>query len=175
MKISDVKTKWKQYQYVALVLGLGVVLLAWPKDETPEPIEEVADNGWSLQAVQAEMEQVLGCIDGVGQVQLMLSLDTEGTVTLAQDGQLSYSGDAQSPESYSRISEIIVVEQNGEERGLVTQQTYPVYRGALVVCEGGDNPTVRLAVTQGVAALTGLGTDRITVATWKSSFGGGTA
>ena len=45
---------------------------------------------------------------------------------------------------------------------VVTRTVYPTYRGALVVCQGGDRADVKLAVTE--AALTGLSADRITVA-----------
>ena len=47
---------------------------------------------------------------------------------------------------------------------VVTRTVYPTYRGALVVCQGGDRADVKLAVTEAVAALTGLSADRITVA-----------
>ena len=47
---------------------------------------------------------------------------------------------------------------------VVTRTVYPTYRGALVVCQGGDRAEVKLAVTEAVAALTGLSADRITVA-----------
>ena len=50
---------------------------------------------------------------------------------------------------------------------VVTQRRYPTYRGALVVCQGGDRPEVKLAVTEAVAALTGLSADRVTVAKWQ--------
>ena len=50
---------------------------------------------------------------------------------------------------------------------VVTRQQYPTYRGALVVCQGGDQADVRLAVTEAVAALTGLSSDRVTVAKWQ--------
>ena len=39
--------------------------------------------------------------------------------------------------------------------------------GAVVVCDGGDDAAVRLAVTQAVSAYTGLGSDRITVMKMK--------
>ena len=51
---------------------------------------------------------------------------------------------------------------------VVTRQVYPTYRGALVVCQGGDQAAVKLAVTEAVAALTGLTADCITVAKWQS-------
>ena len=50
------------------------------------------------------------------------------------------------------------------QAAVVTRTVYPTYRGALVVCQGGDRADVKLAVTEAVAALTGLSADRITVA-----------
>ena len=52
---------------------------------------------------------------------------------------------------------------------MVTQETYPQYRGALVVCEGGGNDAVRLQVIAAVSALTGLGSDRIAVVRWQDA------
>ena len=40
--------------------------------------------------------------------------------------------------------------------------------GAVVVCQGAGSSGVRLAVTEAVAALTGLPADRITVVQWNS-------
>jgi len=42
-----------------------------------------------------------------------------------------------------------------------------VYQGAVVVCQGADSSAVRLAVTEAVAALTGLSTEKITVVQWE--------
>ena len=52
---------------------------------------------------------------------------------------------------------------------VVTQEMYPQYRGALVVCEGGGNDAVRLQVISAVSALTGLGSDRIAVVRWQDN------
>ena len=51
---------------------------------------------------------------------------------------------------------------------MVTRSWDTTYRGALVVCQGGDQAAVRLAVTEAVMALTGLPADRITVVQWDS-------
>ena len=50
---------------------------------------------------------------------------------------------------------------------VVTEQTYPVYQGAVVVCQGAGDSGVHLAVVQAVSVLTGLGSDKITVVQWK--------
>ena len=43
----------------------------------------------------------------------------------------------------------------------------PVYLGAIIVCQGGDSPAVRLAVVEAVSNVTGIGSDRITVEKMK--------
>lgn len=45
--------------------------------------------------------------------------------------------------------------------------------GCVVVCEGADSPTVRLDVTNAVAAYTGLGSDRIRVYPMRITPAGG--
>ena len=97
----------------------------------------------------------------------MLTVDTDGTRQLAQDTELSYSGSTAAPEDYSRRSEAVVVDNGDGDQTVVIQTQYPTYRGALVVCQGGDRAEVKLAVTEAVAALTGLSADRITVAKWQ--------
>ena len=56
---------------------------------------------------------------------------------------------------------------SGYEDVVVTEQTYPVYQGAVVVCQGAGDSSVNLAVIQAVSVLTGLGSDKITVVQWK--------
>ena len=113
------------------------------------------------------MESILGAISGVGQVRVMLTLDTDGERQLAQDTELTYSGDTLAPSDYSRQSETVLVDAGSRDEVVVTQLLYPTYRGALVVCQGGDQAQVKLAVTEAVSALTGLSADRITVAKWQ--------
>ena len=51
----------------------------------------------------------------------------------------------------------------------VRKTRYPVYRGAVVVCEGAGSPSVELAIVQAVSRLTGLGSDKISVIKMKRS------
>ena len=49
----------------------------------------------------------------------------------------------------------------------VQSTVYPTYQGALVVCDGAERASVRLAVTQAVSSLTGLGSNKIAVVKMK--------
>lgn len=157
-----------KYKYVLLVAALGALLLLWPgekRTQTAPPEAEAVQTGVNVAETEAAMEEILGKIGGVGRVDVMLTLQSGGEKVLAQDSSLRYSGNVQSPDSYERSSRPVT-----EEGGVVvTRETYPQYRGALVVCEGGGNDAVRLQVVAAVSALTGLGSDRIAVVKWQGS------
>ena len=109
------------------------------------------------------MEAILSRIDGVGELELRLTVESTGQQEFAVDTELRYSGQTAAPDDYSRRSETVVVSGSGGDTPVVARNICPTYRGALVVCQGGGSAEVRLAVTQAVSALTGLSSDRITV------------
>ena len=74
---------------------------------------------------------------------------------LAQDGKQS--------DKESTSSTVVVSKGSGTEDAVVLQQIYPQYQGALVVCPGGGEAAVRLKIIDAVSALTGLGSDKISV------------
>ena len=120
------------------------------------------------ESLQKEMESILGHMAGVGQVQVLLTVDTDGERQLARDTELSYSGATAAPEDYSRRTETVLTDTDTGDEAVVTRRLYPTYRGALVVCQGGGRAEVRLAVTEAITALTGLTADKVTVAEWQS-------
>ena len=171
MKREGVQKVWDKYKYVILVVLAGVVLLLLPSGEK----ESGEDSGSSQTAfpdgaeLEERMERLLAQIDGVGEVRVMLTVETDGERLLAQDGEVSCRGPAPAQEEYERKSETVRV-NSGSGKGdevVILQSRSPTYRGALVVCSGGDRAEVKLTVTQAVMALTGLSADRVTVAKWQ--------
>ena len=161
-----------RYKYVLVVAALGALLLAWPQraeERAAEATEEESGTREDLAATEAALEEILEAISGVGEAEVMLTLQSGGEKVLASDSTLRYSGSAQAPDDYERAAETVLISGGGEDDVVVTEERCPQYRGALVVCEGGGSDAVRLRVTEAVAALTGLGADRIAVAQ-----GGGT-
>ncbi|MDE6881191.1 MAG: stage III sporulation protein AG [Oscillospiraceae bacterium] len=176
MDREEGKRKWikpleilNRYKYVLLVALLGAALLLWPT--RPKPAESSGpQTGGSTSTAEMEqaMEAILAKISGVGRVDVMLTLQSGSELVLAQDTTLRYSGSAQAPDDYQRSSDTV-----SDSGGVVvTQEVYPKYRGALVVCDGGGSDAVRLEVVAAVSALTGLGSDRITVVQWQRAASG---
>ena len=133
-------------------------------DETAKEAPSTGEELYSLEQTQRNMEEILSHIEGAGKLQLMLTLKSSSQLQLAEDRERSAAGD-----EMQLLQEMVTINRgSGYEEVVITQRIYPVYQGALVVCQGADNAAVRLAVTEAVAALTGLSSDRISVIKWKS-------
>lgn len=155
---------WKKYKFVLLVVLVGVILMLLPVSsrtkETAADDSQTLQEAFDLEAVEQRMEEVLGKIDGVGKLRLMLTLQSGTRLTLAEDTQRDQERTQRETVTLNRGS--------GNQEIVVTNRYYPVYQGAVVVCQGADSSAVRLAVTETVQALTGLPSDRIMVAKWTS-------
>ena len=157
---------WKKYRLALVVLAAGVMLLALPKGEknVAETAEVPGYDAFSLMETERRMEEILSRIEGTGRLQLMLTLKSGSRLYLAEDTDESTNGD----EVQSQRETVTLHRGSGYEDVVITRQVYPVYQGALVVCQGADKAAVRLAVTEAVASLTGLSSDKITVVKWNS-------
>ena len=160
----DWKALWQKYRVALLILLAGVLLMLLPTKEAQE--EESGDryDSFSLQQTQQQMEEILGHIQGTGRLRLMLTLKTGSQLQLAEDMEQSLD----ETEESCRTETVTINRGGGSEEIVVTRQIYPIYQGALVVCQGADQAAVRLAVTEAVMALTGLSSDKITVVKWNS-------
>lgn len=168
LKAEGVRKIWDRYKYAALVALIGAGLLLWPGGgDSPGGGPSIGQREIEPPDLQTQLEEILATVSGVGQVRVLLTADSDGERQLAQDTELDYSGSTAAPEDYSRRSETVLVKGGSGTEPVTVRQTYPTYRGALVVCQGGDRAEVRLAVTEAVAALTGLTTDRVAVVKWQ--------
>lgn len=149
-----------------LLIGVGVLLLLVPTSHSKENSSAVVLNteeDFSVEALEEKLEHILAQIEGAGQVNVMLTAESGMKRIFAQDGRLE-----QENGSIQRESETVVISSGtGTQETVLVQQIYPQFQGALVVAEGGDDPSVRLNLTEAVAALTGLGADKISVCKGK--------
>ena len=154
-----------KYRYAALVLVVGIVLLLLPgksrQNSQPVDVSKPANNQQLLE-IEA-LTEILQSIHGAGKVQVLLSV-ASGEKTIYQTNRdTSVSGD----HTDTKIETVIVTDSQRNEAGLIQQVNPPTYLGAIVVCQGADSAAVRLAITQAVARITGLGSDNICVLKMK--------
>lgn len=157
-----------KYKFMLLVMLVGAILLLLPtgnsaakqKADSTEPV----GLSFSLKEQEAKIEAALARIDGAGKVRLVLTLRTGMENQYVQDSKKTSQSDGQGGNETSvEQSTVILSRGSGMQEAVLSGQNYPLYQGALVVCGGGGDPSVRLAVTEAISSLTGLGADKITV------------
>ena len=159
----------KKYRAALIVLLAGVLLLTSGHSGNTEQVQTASTDttvsqSFDLNVFQQELETRLSGISGAGRVELMLSLDqTEESVYAVNTSQTSGS------DSRSLESDVSVV-SNGSygETPVTVKHVLPVFRGAVVLCDGADDASVRLSVTQAVSTVCGIGADKVTVLKMKS-------
>ena len=150
-----------RYKYVLIVIFAGLLLMLLPgKQETPAASVPITENTRNM---EDQLEGILSKIYGVGRVEVLLTLAQGERTVYVSDEHSSLSGDS---DSY-QADTVIITDESRAQKGLVSQVLPPVYLGAVIVCQGGDQPSVKLAVVEAVCDATGLSADKITVLKMK--------
>lgn len=168
MVIKDLDKKaaefFKKYRYVALVLLIGLVLMVIPgkSSDTAEQPQTIVESSQELTVAQ-ELAQILSKVDGAGNVEVFLTVAAGEETFYQTDEETSTSSDSGS----TSTTTVTVTNAQKDEYGLVRQTNPPVYKGAIIVCQGADDPQIRLAIVNAISNATGLGADRISVLKMK--------
>ena len=170
MDITVIRNKlseWiRKYRYVVIVLAVGVVLMLLPtgtkKSDASVPAEPEQEK-IHLDITEEQLEEVLSQIKGAGKVEVLLTYAAGERTVFHTDERSTASENSQTQE----LETVLITDSNRTEEALVAQVLPPEYLGAVVFCQGAENPSVRLAVSEAVSKATGLGTDRISVLKMK--------
>lgn len=152
--------KLQKYKYVGLILCIGVALMllptgADPGKKTPPP-EQTPGLAFDLEGLEEEMGRALSEIRGVGEATVVLSLSDSGEEVLAVDQQAE-----------GETKTVVVSGGSYVQQPVRVKSKYPRFQGALVVCDGGGNASVKLEVLKAVSAITGLSSDQISISQRK--------
>ena len=153
---------FKQYRYGIFILMIGIGLMMLPGSKESEPSSD--QNTVTQQKTEEErLAQILSSMDGVGKAEVMLTIAVGEEILYEAKQDCNSGGDSET----TRKDPVIITDGNRAEQGLIHQVIPPVYRGAIVVCQGGGSPVVQLLVTEAVSDATGLSADKISVRKMK--------
>ena len=158
--MEKAKALWRKGGAVWLVILAGLVLLLLPgKEKAPDEPEKDEEEFMDASELEERLSQLLSQVEGAGKVEVLLSPAAGQSKILARDEDVREQNDGK-----ETAAETVVISRGSDGEETVTLQLCAeVYRGAVVVAEGGEDPAVVLALTRAVSAVTGLGADRITV------------
>lgn len=159
--IEKLKLVLKKNGAVLLVLLLGLVLMLWPQKK--QKTQAAAPAPVQAETLGQQLEKILSQVEGAGETRVLLTEDVgEKTVYQADETRVNQEGRQE-----QRTQTILTSDGTRQQSGLVRQREAPSYRGAIVVCQGGADPQVRLRVVEAVSGATGLSSNRIVVLKMK--------
>lgn len=151
---STLRPLLKKYCPVVLAVAAGLLLLSLPQGQSQKREPEVRPVQ-EERTLEQELERLLGTLAGAGKVAVLLTRSS-GEETVYQMDRSTSGGDT-----------VLLTGSERRQEGLIRRVDAPVYRGAVVLCQGADDAKVRLSVVQAVMAATGLSSERITVLKMK--------
>lgn len=146
----------KKYRYVALAILAGVVLMCLPSEKETTVATQTVQPQPEL---QEELETFLSRLEGAGKVKVLL--------TQASGAKTTYQTDENVRDDTRQSDTVLVTGSDRSQTGLVQQVDPPRYQGAVVLCQGAQRASVRLAIVEAVANVTGLPTNKISVLKMK--------
>jgi stage III sporulation protein AG len=155
----------KKYRYALLVLVIGLVLMAIPSTASrPENnVSTSTETAEPESSLEDRLGEILSQVAGAGQVRVILTV-AEGEEIVYQTNDDSASTN---DSSSINIDTVTITDAQRNQNGLIRQVNPASYQGAVVVCQGADNPSVRLVLVDAVSKLTGLGANCISVLKMK--------
>ena len=148
----------KKYKYIILVLLVGVALMIVPSKSRNSASATIKETE-AYDDVTENLCNILERISGAGWVEVLLTKSTEKETIYQTD----VDHESKDLSENKRNTTVVVSDSSRNESGLIQKINAPTYRGALIVCDGADDPAVRLAIFDAVSKVTGLSTNHIAV------------
>ena len=151
--------------FTAFAVGIGLIAIGGMFDgKKPEknPVgneitaesEKSEEGDYSYKAeLEEQLERTLGKVEGVGRIEVMISLKDSGESRLAQDIQrersVSENGDNSEKEEYKTLL------TEGSQPYIINKSR-PEIEGVLIIAEGGGNASVKSSLISACSALFGI-------------------
>ena len=162
--------------YYCMLVGLLGVMLIISGDGNNIKNEKKSDDAEALQEykikTEKELTDFLASIEGVGEVKVVVSLETGRENVYAQkeksasNVKRTYDSDDYTDNS-TYENEYIIIKNTGEEQPLIEKTIQPEVRGVAISCTGAEDISVVLDVTNTVSVVLDIPTHKICVTKMK--------
>ncbi len=172
----------KKEQLLTILLVTAILLLAfWPEKTKETPTEEDTESllaeteeteiTQEREALEGKLKNILEQVEGVGLVEVAITLESTGTKTVEKDVPDSETSTKKSQEGTTEESESKTSQEatvytegaDGSKTPYVVRETMPEVRGVLVIAQGGDDPEIVQEIKEAVMALFHLEAHKIKV------------
>ncbi len=129
-------------------------------------------------AMEAELEELLSCMEGVGRVKVMITLSSTGEDIVEKDRPATRSnmtendasgGSRNTSDMDSRETTVFITDSEGRQIPYVRKKLQPAVGGVAVLAEGAGVEAVRENIREAIQALFGIDANKIKIAKMKTA------
>ena len=180
---SGEKLPKKNRLVILLLTGILLLVIVVPLPEETEEdstaaVEAGAGNGTGTDAqdyegyLEERTAEALRQVEGVGEVEVMITLSSTGQKVVEKDQQNSSQtteeadssgGTRTTEDSSSDRTSVYEQGSDGTQTPYVTKELSPEVEGVVVIADGGDNAVVAQDITEAVQALFGVEAHKIKI------------
>lgn len=173
------KLKKKENLFILILVGILLMVISIPVDKKDREIEEVVVESTSagqgmdtVEKLELRLEKILGKVEGVGEVNVMITLKSSGEKVVEKDiessGNSTEEADSQggtrkTTDSSKKEETVFYSNESGSSEPYVIKEMEPEIEGVLVIAEGGDNPSVAKNISDAILALFSIDAHKIKV------------
>lgn len=123
--------------------------------------------------LEKELEDFLSTVKGIGEVEVLIYLDSSEEYIVEKDIPVSQSttkeADCESKEENKEEGTVYTVNDAGEEVPFITKTKHPSIEGVVIAADGAGQEEIRIKIIRTVMALYGVDANKIDVLERKNS------
>lgn len=171
-RISEKTRLSKKLMLVLVLFAAGLVALLFSElgqsreEKIPQETTTLqkASAQEYVQSLEERITSIISSIDGAGSTRVMITLESGNEDVYLHNYDYGEDVDEDGAGNREVKNEYVVVDNSGEENGIVIRVEEPKIRGVAVVCEGGGNDYVKAQIISTVTALLDISSARVSVA-----------
>ena len=174
-KLKKLKTAFQTEKRVRVLAVLGIVgvlliclsefISFTPKKEDIQTETQITD---FCENTEEKLEAILAQMQGADRVRVLVTLESSDEKIYAADAKTDTKSGADSQQKSTDEKYVLIDKSNGDD-GILLKTNAPKVKGVIVVCDGGDDPSVVKQITDAVSAALGIGANRISVMKMKQT------
>lgn len=150
-----------------MLAALTGIILIITSSAFQKPKESKTDETFSekeyIENLEKRVSEMVSAIKGAGSSNVVINIVSTTESVYVKENKKSYDSSGDKNKSETEDSVLTMTDSSGNEYALVTKQIMPQIGGVTVVCEGGDNSTVKAAVINAVCTVLNIGANKVCV------------
>ena len=149
---------------IIFIVGIGLMMLpSGGAKEKKEVVEQQVSGAAYKESIEKQLKSILSSVKGVGNVEVMVTLEDDGQIFFAADEKSDSSEKDQTKQSTEEKTYVLKNDAGGGESPVVVRKNTPAVSGVLVIATGAKNAEVKNEIINAVRAVLGVKAHRVEV------------